>query len=241
VAASKKVKSDSTYQPRPRPSRRGPRITVAKSPAKKRVAGGATLVVVESPPRPRHHEVPRRGLRVKASVGHVKDLPKASMGIDVKHDFPANYVVIEGKKKVIADIKAAAKKAGQVLLAPDPDREGEAIAWHIAEEIRPANPNIHRVLFNEITKKAVNEAILHPLDLDRHKFESQQARRVLDRLVGTRSACAVVQGCGAVCRRVGCNRWRCVWWWIASRDQAFVRRSTGPFRSRWKGARRPRL
>jgi DNA topoisomerase-1 len=124
------------------------------------------------------------GYVVKASVGHVKDLPKASMGIDVKHDFQPNYVVIEGKKKVIADIKAAAKKAGQVLLAPDPDREGEAIAWHIAEEIRPANPNIHRVLFNEITKKAVNEAILHPLDLDRHKFESQQARRVLDRLVG---------------------------------------------------------
>jgi len=75
-----------------------------------------------------------------------------------------------------------------VLLAPDPDREGEAIAWHIAEEIRPANPNIHRVLFNEITKKAVNQAILHPLELDLHKFESQQARRVLDRLVGYESA-----------------------------------------------------
>jgi DNA topoisomerase-1 len=106
------------------------------------------------------------------------------MGIDVEHDFQPEYVVIEGKKKVIADIKAAAKRAEKVLLAPDPDREGEAIAWHIAEEIRPANPNIQRVLFNEITKKAVNEAILHPLELDMHKFESQQARRVLDRLVG---------------------------------------------------------
>jgi DNA topoisomerase-1 len=103
---------------------------------------------------------------VKASVGHVKDLPKATMGIDVEHDFQPEYVVIEGKKKVIADIKAAAKKAGQVLLAPDPDREGEAIAWHIAEEIRSANPNIQRVLFNEITKKAVNEAILHPIEID---------------------------------------------------------------------------
>ena len=185
MAASKKVKSDSHLPAtaKAKPSRT--KKPVAKSPAKKRVAGGATLVVVESPAKAATiMKYLGAGYVVKASVGHVKDLPKASMGIDVKHDFQPNYVVIEGKKKVIADIKAAAKKAGQVLLAPDPDREGEAIAWHIAEEIRPANPNIHRVLFNEITKKAVNEAILHPLDLDRHKFESQQARRVLDRLVG---------------------------------------------------------
>jgi DNA topoisomerase I len=144
-----------------------------------------TLVVVESPAKAATiKKYLGAGFVVKASVGHVKDLPKATMGIDVEHDFQPEYVVIEGKKKVIADIKAAAKKAEQVLLAPDPDREGEAIAWHIAEELRPANSNIHRVLFNEITKKAVNEAILHPLELDMHKFESQQARRVLDRLVG---------------------------------------------------------
>jgi DNA topoisomerase-1 len=155
------------------------------APTKKRAAGSGTLVVVESPAKAATiKKYLGAGFVVKASVGHVKDLPKATMGIDVEHDFQPEYVVIEGKKKVIADIKAAAKKAGQVLLAPDPDREGEAIAWHIAEEIRPANPNIHRVLFNEITKKAVNEAILHPLEIDRHKFESQQARRVLDRLVG---------------------------------------------------------
>jgi DNA topoisomerase-1 len=157
--------------------------TTAKPTAKK--GGSGTLVIVESPAKAatiKKYLGP--GFVVKASVGHVKDLPKATMGIDVKHDFQPEYVVIEGKKKVIADIKAAAKKAEKVLLAPDPDREGEAIAWHIAEEIRPANPNIQRVLFNEITKKAVNEAILHPLELDMHKFESQQARRVLDRLVG---------------------------------------------------------
>ena len=184
MAASKKVKSttDGPAMKKAKPSKtKTP--TTAKPTAKK--GGSGTLVIVESPAKAatiKKYLGP--GFVVKASVGHVKDLPKATMGIDVKHDFQPEYVVIEGKKKVIADIKAAAKKAEKVLLAPDPDREGEAIAWHIAEEIRPANPNIQRVLFNEITKKAVNEAILHPLELDMHKFESQQARRVLDRLVG---------------------------------------------------------
>ncbi|MGA9656299.1 MAG: type I DNA topoisomerase, partial [Polyangia bacterium] len=185
MAASKKVKSDSGEPTTAKAKSSSTKKPAAKLSAKKRVAGGGTLVIVESPAKAATiMKYLGAGYLVKASVGHVKDLPKASMGIDVKHDFQPKYVVIEGKKKVIADIKAAAKKASQVLLAPDPDREGEAIAWHIAEEIRPANPNIHRVLFNEITKKAVNEAILHPLELDMHKFESQQARRVLDRLVG---------------------------------------------------------
>ena len=124
------------------------------------------------------------GYVVKASVGHVKDLPKKKMGIDIEHGFQPEYVVIDGKKKVLAEIKEAARHAQRVLLAPDPDREGEAIAWHIAEEVRPANPNIQRVLFNEITKKAIHEAIGKPMELDVKKFESQQARRVLDRLVG---------------------------------------------------------
>jgi len=184
VAASKKVKSttDGPATKKAKPSKTKTPAT-AKPAAKK--GGSGTLVVVESPAKAATiKKYLGAGFVVKASVGHVKDLPKATMGIDVKHDFQPEYVVIEGKKKVIADIKAAAKKAERVLLAPDPDREGEAIAWHIAEEIRPANPNIQRVLFNEITKKAVNEAILHPLELDMHKFESQQARRVLDRLVG---------------------------------------------------------
>jgi DNA topoisomerase-1 len=185
VAASKKVKPDSSVAAKAKAKPARTKKPVVKSSAKKRTAGSGTLVVVESPAKAATiKKYLGAGYVVKASVGHVKDLPKASMGIDVKHDFQPEYVVIEGKRKVIADIKAAAKKAGRVLLAPDPDREGEAIAWHIAEEIRPANPNIQRVLFNEITKKAVNEAILHPLELDMHKFESQQARRVLDRLVG---------------------------------------------------------
>jgi len=144
-----------------------------------------TLVVVESPAKASTiKKYLGAGYVVKASVGHIKDLPKTSIGIDTNKDFSAEYVVIEGKKKVIAEITAAAKRAEHVLLAPDPDREGEAIAWHIADEIRPANPDIQRVMFNEITKKSILEAIQHPLALDVKKYESQQARRVLDRLVG---------------------------------------------------------
>jgi DNA topoisomerase I len=153
------------------------------APARKR--GNTALVVVESPAKAKTiKKYLGSGYIVKASVGHVKDLPRKTMGIDIENDFAPEYEVIEGKKKVLAEIKTAAKKAARVLLAPDPDREGEAIAWHIAEELRPSNPHIQRVLFNEITKKAINEAILRPLELDAKKFESQQARRILDRLVG---------------------------------------------------------
>ena len=154
-------------------------------PKKKRGTPSGTLVIVESPAKAKTiKKYLGAGYVVKASVGHVKDLPKKKIGIDIEHDFQPEYVVIEGKKKVLDEITTAAGNAERVLLAPDPDREGEAIAWHLAEEVRPANPNIFRVLFNEITKKAIAEAILHPMALDIHKFESQQARRILDRLVG---------------------------------------------------------
>ena len=143
------------------------------------------LVVVESPAKAKTiKKYLGSGYTVKASVGHVKDLPKKNIGIDIEHDFQPAYEVIETKKKVLAEIKTAARGADKVFLAPDPDREGEAIAWHIAEEIRPANSNIQRVLFNEITKKAITEAIERPLSLDMKKYESQQARRILDRIVG---------------------------------------------------------
>jgi DNA topoisomerase-1 len=150
-------------------------------------ARGGALVVVESPAKAktikkylgRHYEV-------KASVGHVKDLPKSKMGVDVERGFRPQYDVIKGKAKVLSEIKRAAKKAERVLLATDPDREGEAIAWHIAEEIgaEGGDERVQRVLFNEITKAAIQKAIQEPRALDRAKFESQQARRILDRLVG---------------------------------------------------------
>ena len=143
------------------------------------------LIIVESPAKAR--TIARylgQGHAVKASVGHVKDLPPKRLGVDVEKDFEPEYVVIRGKKKVLDEIRSAAKKADRVLLAPDPDREGEAIAWHIAEELSKVNEHVYRVLFNEITKTAIQAAIAEPQELDRNKYDSQQARRILDRLVG---------------------------------------------------------
>lgn len=121
---------------------------------------------------------------IKASVGHIKDLPKGELGVDLEKDFQPQYVTISGKGKVLREIKKASKEVKNIYLGPDPDREGEAIAWHIAEEIDGKGKNIYRVLFNEITKNAVLEAIKHPGKLQQSKFEAQQARRILDRLVG---------------------------------------------------------
>ena len=143
------------------------------------------LVIVESPAKARTlGRYLGRNYQVKASIGHVMDLPKSKLGVDIEHDFAAEYHVIQGKSKILDEIKKAAKDKENVYLAPDPDREGEAIAWHIAQKLGPRRRNLHRVLFNEITKKAVLEAIRHPRALDRHLFEAQQARRILDRLVG---------------------------------------------------------
>lgn len=156
-----------------------------KKSRKKTAAPFDALVVVESPAKAR--TIKRYlgpGYEVKASVGHVKDLPPKKLGVDVEDSFAPEYEVIKGKGKVLQEIRSAARKAQRVLLAPDPDREGEAIAWHIAEELRPVNDNIQRVLFNEITKKGVSQGLAAPHPIDKSRFESQQARRILDRLVG---------------------------------------------------------
>jgi DNA topoisomerase-1 len=143
------------------------------------------LVVVESPAKAKTiKKYLGAGFTVKASVGHVMDLPKSKMGVDIENGFKPEYVIIRGKGKIIAEIKKTAKSVDVVYLAPDPDREGEAIAWHLAQEIKGANTNIKRILFNEITKRGITEALQRPSELDTHKFESQQARRILDRLVG---------------------------------------------------------
>ena len=144
-----------------------------------------SLIIVESPAKARTiSKYLGRGYQVLASVGHVKDLPKSKLGIDVDHDFKPQYVVIRGKSKTLTEIKAQAKKADKVFLAPDPDREGEAIAWHIAEELNGKANNIYRVLFNEITKSAIQQALESPGAIDMKKVNAQQARRVLDRIVG---------------------------------------------------------
>lgn len=143
------------------------------------------LVIVESPAKAKTLEkYLGRDYQVKASVGHVVDLPKSKLGVDVKKNFAPDFIPILAKKKVIDDLKKAAKGKENIYLASDPDREGEAIAWHIADQVVKNHKRVHRVLFNEITKKAVQEAIAHPQELDRDKFDAQIARRVLDRLVG---------------------------------------------------------
>jgi DNA topoisomerase-1 len=157
----------------------------------KKIKPGSALVVVESPAKARTiNKYLGADYIVKASVGHVRDIPKkprfkGDIGIDLDDgSFAAAYEVIDGKKKVLADIRRAAAQTETVYLASDPDREGEAIAWHVAEEIKDVNTNLKRVLINEITKKGVTAAIAAPREIDMDKTNAQQARRILDRIVG---------------------------------------------------------
>lgn len=143
------------------------------------------LIIVESPAKVKTiSKFLGKDYLVEASVGHVRDLPTKELGVDEDNGFAPRYQVINGKEDVVKRLQKAAKKAKHVFLAPDPDREGEAIAWHVAELIRKQNPNVSRIQFNEITARAVKEALEHPKDLNGNLFDSQQARRILDRLVG---------------------------------------------------------
>ncbi len=143
------------------------------------------LLVVESPAKAKTlKKYLGSKFSVQASVGHVKDLPKSKIGVDLDHNFTPQYEIIRGKTKIIADLRKAAKQSDIVYLAPDPDREGEAIAWHIAEELKGTNPNIKRVMFHEITQRGVRDAMAHPTELDPKVYDAQQTRRIMDRLVG---------------------------------------------------------
>src|SRR5256886_12901506 len=200
----KKVESDEA------PSRAEPRKPRTAKPRKKRgdaspaaprttdsdeitdaapVKGGA-LVIVESPTKAKTiGKYLGRGYTVKATIGHLRDLPKRELGVDVENGFIPKYVTIKEKAKPLSEIKKAAKAADRVLLATDPDREGEAIAWHVASQLNgDGTDKIRRVLFHEITKDAVAEALANPLDIDQRKVDAQQARRVLDRLVGYKAS-----------------------------------------------------
>ena len=147
-----------------------------------------SLVIVESPAKAKTiGKYLGKQFIVKASLGHVKDLPKKDLAVDVEHDFTPKYEVIEGKKKLMTELRAAVKDVDNVYLAADPDREGEAICWHLQEELeskKPGKPAFFRVMFNEITASAVQKAFEKPLQVNIHLVEAQQARRVLDRLVG---------------------------------------------------------
>ena len=144
-----------------------------------------TLVIVESPSKAKTiNKYLGKDYIVHASVGHIKDLESFRLGVDIKNDFAPKYVTVRGKNDLIKKLKELSKDAEEVLIATDPDREGEAIAWHIAEEVKKQNDKIQRVLFNEITKTGIQKGLKEPREIDTKLFMSQQARRVMDRLIG---------------------------------------------------------
>ena len=144
------------------------------------------LVVVESPAKAKTIEkfLGKKNYTVKASVGHIRDLPKSKLGIDVENDFEPQYITIRGKGDIVSELKKEAKKADKIFLATDPDREGEAISWHLANLLKIEEDKAYRIEFNEITKEAVTKAIKSPRKINMDIVDAQQARRVIDRLVG---------------------------------------------------------
>src|SRR5262245_27732938 len=190
-AARKRVKppaGDAAPAATPAPARRRKAGKAAAPPRKAARDGAAarrSLVIVESPTKSRTlTKFLGRGFSVVASNGHIMDLPKSELGVDLDNDFEPKYVPIGKKAAVITKIQAAAENADRIFLAPDPDREGEAIAWHLAGALRSARRPIQRLTFNEITERAVRQALENPRELDMNLVNAQQARRVLDRLVG---------------------------------------------------------
>ncbi len=175
------TKSTSKSTKKPASSRKKSTTRTAAKP----VTANSKLVIVESPAKARTIEkYLGRNFVVKASMGHVRDLPKSTLGVNVDEDFTPTYLVPRDKSKVVKELKASVQKAAEVYLATDPDREGEAIAWHLAQATGATDKPLHRVVFHEITPEAVTEAIAHPRDIDANLVDAQQARRVLDRLVG---------------------------------------------------------
>ncbi len=143
------------------------------------------LVIVESPAKARTlGRILGSDYELKASLGHIRDLPKSRLGVDVENGFEPKYVVPRDKSKTVKELKDATRKASRVYLATDPDREGEAISWHLASVIQSNNKPLHRVGVHEITEDAIKQACKHPRTIDMHLVNAQQARRVMDRLVG---------------------------------------------------------
>ncbi len=186
------METNSSLTPQEHPaSDIAPKVRKASIPRKSKGASPevsegkkGSLIIVESPAKARTiKKFLTSGYDVKASMGHVRDLPKSQLGVDVEHQFTPKYIVIKGKNKIIKELKAAAKTSKLIYLATDPDREGEAIAWHLSQ-ILDIETKVKRIELREITKNALKDALSNAKDLDRHKVDAQQARRVLDRLVG---------------------------------------------------------
>ena len=145
------------------------------------------LVIVESPAKVKTiKKFLGANYEVMASNGHVRDFPKSQFGIDVDHDYEPKYITIRGKGEILAKLRKEAKKADKVYLATDPDREGEAISWHLSKALGLEDKKMYRITFNEITKTAVKESLKHARQIDMDLVDAQQARRALDRMVGYR-------------------------------------------------------
>ena len=146
---------------------------------------GKALVIVESPAKAKTiNKYLGENFIVKASMGHVRDLPKKDIGVDIENNFEPTYEILVTRKKIIGELRAASKNSRRVYLATDLDREGEAIAWHLRHALDLTDDDVQRVVFNEITKTAILKAFEHPRRIDQDKVNAQQARRILDRLVG---------------------------------------------------------
>ena len=154
--------------PKPDPPKREGKLVIVESPAKARTVGRFL----------------GKGYTVKASIGHVRDLLRSRLAVDIANDFKPTYRIIKEKREVVKELAEAAKRAAEVYLATDPDREGEAIAWHLMEAAKIDKGRARRVVFHEITRPAIEEAFAHPRGIDRRLVNAQQARRILDRLVG---------------------------------------------------------
>lgn len=165
---SRKAETDDEFENEGKTPKRGLKLVIVESPSK-----ASTIKKILGP-----------GYQVKASVGHIRDLPKSKLGVSVENNFEPMYQVMEDKMQVVKDLQTAAGLASEIYLAPDPDREGEAIAWHIAALVKDSKKPIKRIEFHEITKTAIQAAIQNPREIDYNKVDAQQARRVLDRLVG---------------------------------------------------------
>ena len=145
------------------------------------------LVIVESPAKVKTiKKFLGANYEVAASNGHVRDLPKSQLGIDVEHDYDPKYITIRGKGDILAALRKEVKKAEKIYLATDPDREGEAISWHLLFALKLEDKKVYRITFNEITKNAVKESLKHAREIDMNLVDAQQARRALDRMVGYR-------------------------------------------------------
>ena len=192
-----------------------------------------SLVIVESPAKAKTiGKYLGKEFEVKACMGHLRDLPKSTLGVDLEHDFEPVYKPIKGKEDIIADLKKSAKSADMVYLATDPDREGEAISWHLKQLLNLPDEKTRRVTFNEITKNVVQESIREPRDIDQKLVDAQQARRILDRIVGYELSplpCCGRRSAGA-CPPGGSSPWPPAWWTTGTgRSRSSNPRSTGPW------------